>query len=43
MIEPSVVLIFVLLDDVHRRRPFDGNEFVCCVVFDGVGNEKSEK
>ena len=43
IIEPSAVLIFVFIVGAHRRRPFDGNEFVCWVVFDGVGNEKSEK
>jgi hypothetical protein len=43
IIEPSAVFIFVFVDGAHRRRPFDGNEFVCWVVFDGVGNEKSEK
>ncbi len=43
IIEPSAVLIFVFVDGAQRRRPLDGNAFACGVVFDGVGNEKSEK
>lgn len=43
IIEPSAVLIFVLVDGAHRRRPLVGNVFVCTVVFDGVGKEKSAK
>ena len=39
MIEPSSVLIFVFVVGAHRPRPFDGSEFICWAVFDGVGKE----